>query len=297
MRKSFLSGLAVVLASFLVVSCSKDDNSSSNEVEERNETKENEENNPSAEDKRPFVYKALVEDVTGSWCPPCLYMIEAIREAKNSTTPLKERFAVVAIHDSGGRYDPMEIRGSDAILRHLTTLPSNDSEFPFHWSYPWLRLNRDQELFKSNAAQHIFERLEKNLTSPIGIKISSKLTETGGTVSVSFKTAENGLKDLKYNVFITEDNITYYQAGSGDYNFRHDDVLRAFYGDGSGNALETLTVGKEVTKADLNFSYNLMSREKLANVKVVVFVTNKNKAVVNAQEAKANETKDYQYAE
>ncbi|GIJ96477.1 hypothetical protein CAPN001_10460 [Capnocytophaga stomatis] len=314
MRKSFLSGLAIVMASFLVTSCSKEDDS--NKVEKRNETKEetpkgNEENNSSGENsnenntgtenKRLFVYKALVEDVTGTWCVNCPGVTYAIQSAKAATTPLKDRFVVAAIHYGGRRryYEPMEIDEYASILNHLATLPpkNGDTTFTFYWVAPWYKMNRNEWLYQRRLGQIVFEHLENTPSSPIGIKISSELTQTGGTVSVGFKTTENELNNLKYHVFVTEDNITYHQSGAGN-NFRHDDVLRAFYGDGSGNTLETLTKDKEIAKTDLRVSYRLMSREKLANVKVVVFVTDANtKAVLNVQEAKANETKEYQYAE
>ncbi|MDO4783368.1 MAG: Omp28-related outer membrane protein, partial [Capnocytophaga felis] len=273
-----------------------ENNNQDNNSSENNDGTNSEEGESSS---KMFVYKALVEDVTGTWCPNCPEVTYAIQRAKAATTSLKDRFVVVAIHYGGRRYEPMEIDGYASILNHLTTLPpkNGDDKFPFYWAAPWYKLNRNEELYQSRLGQIVFEHLEKTPSSPIGIKISSELTQTGGTISVGFKTTENELNNLKYHVFVTENNITHHQSGAGN-NFRHDDVLRAFYGDGAGNTLETLTRSKEINKTNLKVTYSLMSKEKLSNVKVVVFVTDANtKAVLNVQEATANETKDYQYVQ
>ncbi|GIM59260.1 Omp28-related outer membrane protein [Capnocytophaga canimorsus] len=344
MKKSFLWGLvALMLFSFFVISCQKEDSPLKEEknTEIKEETPEKEEGNSSssensnegnnggsndnsngsnqggdsdnsdqnnnqsgnnnstdnnqADNNVAFVSKVLVEDVTGTWCGYCPGVTRALQKAKNAETSLKERFVVVAIHNGKRRYEPMEITKSDALLEFFTTLPKN---IRFEGGFPWFRMNRDQQLYKSNASTHIFERLEKAPTSSIGIKISSQLGDDGGNISVSFKTTEN-LEGLKYHIFVTQDNLIYGQSDYDkgyDRSFKHDEVLRDIYGEVTGNALGTLTKGQEVTKANQKVSYNLLQHTDLDKVKVVVFVTNAAGAVVNVQEAKANETKDYQYA-
>ncbi|MFJ1366622.1 Omp28-related outer membrane protein [Capnocytophaga canimorsus] len=253
-------------------------------------------NSQSNQSDKPFVYKVLVEDLTGTWCVNCPAVTRALQKAKNAETSLKERFVVVAIHNGGRRsYDPMEITKSDALLEFFTTLPEN---IKFYWGFPWFRMNRDQQLYRSNASTHIFERLEKAPTSSLGIKISSQLDDNGGNISVSFKTTEKELVGLKYHIFITQDNLIYGQRDDEkgyDHYFKHDEVLRDIYGEVTGNELGTLTKGQEVTKENQQVSYTLLQNGTMDKVKVVVFVTNAAGAVVNVQEAKANETKDYEY--
>ncbi|MFK8275920.1 Omp28-related outer membrane protein [Capnocytophaga cynodegmi] len=290
MRKIFTFGLIAVLASLFMISCNKSDDS-------LGESNQGENNNPKdngqTDDKVAFVYKVLVEDFTGTWCQYCPAVTRALQRAKNADTPLKERFVVVAIHN-GNRKEPMEIIESYGLINHFKKLPNLNFQ-----GFPWLIFNRNQELRAFNAPTRIFERLEKTPTSPIGIKISSQLNTTGGNVSVSFKTTEN-LEGLKYHIFVTQDNLIYSQSdyqqgGKYDHNFKHDEVLRSVYGKTSGNELGTLTKGQEVTKGNQQVSYELLQHTDLDKVKVVVFVTNAAGAVVNVQEAKANQTKDYEY--
>ncbi|MFK8283172.1 Omp28-related outer membrane protein [Capnocytophaga cynodegmi] len=317
MKKIFTFSLIAVLASFFVISCSKSDDSLG-ETERRGESTEhtpeagggnqgdnssdsNPNNPPTDGDNsqpnqsdKPFVYKVLVEDVTGTWCGHCPSVARAIQRAKNADNPLKEKLVVVAIHNGNGWYEPMAITKSNILLNHFKTLPQN---IRFKGGFPWYKLNRDQDLYRSNAPQHIFERLEKTPTSPLGIKISSHLDDNGGRISVSFKTTEN-LEGLKYHIFVTQDNLTYgqsdYQQGY-NHNFKHDEVLRDIYGEVTGNELGTLTKSQEVTKENQQVSYTLLQNGTMDKVKVVVFVTNAAGAVVNVQEAKANQTKDYEY--
>ncbi|MFK8283173.1 Omp28-related outer membrane protein [Capnocytophaga cynodegmi] len=290
MRKIFTFGLIAVLASLFMISCNKSDDS-------LGESNQGENNNPKdngqTDDKVAFVYKVLVEDFTGTWCQYCPAVTRALQRAKNADTPLKERFVVVAIHN-GNRKEPMEIIESYGLINHFKKLPNLNFQ-----GFPWLIFNRNQELRAFNAPTRIFERLEKTPTSPIGIKISSQLNTTGGNVSVSFKTTEN-LEGLKYHIFVTQDKLIYSQSdyqqgGKYDHNFKHDEVLRSVYGKTSGNELGTLTKGQEVTKGNQQVSYELLQHTDLDKVKVVVFVTNAAGAVVNVQEAKANQTKDYEY--
>ncbi|CEN40840.1 conserved hypothetical protein [Capnocytophaga cynodegmi] len=246
---------------------------------------------PNQSDK-PFVYKVLVEDVTGTWCGHCPSVARAIQRAKNADNPLKEKLVVVAIHNGNGR-EPMEIIESYRLINHFKRLPNLSFT-----GFPWLIFNRNQEIRAFNAPTRIFERLEKTPISPIGIKISSQLNTTGGNISVSFKTTEN-LEGLKYHIFVTQDNLVYsqsdYEQGGYNHNFKHDEVLRAVYGKTAGNELGTLTKGQEVTKENQQVSYTLLQNGTMDKVKVVVFVTNAAGAVVNVQEAKANQTKDYEY--
>ncbi|MFK8288493.1 Omp28-related outer membrane protein [Capnocytophaga canimorsus] len=343
MKKSFLWGLvALMLFSFFVISCQKEDSPLKEEknTEIKEETPEKEEENSSssensnegnnggsndnsngsnqggdsdnsdqnnnqsgnnnstdnnqADNNVAFVSKVLVEDVTGTWCGYCPIATRSIQTAKNTQTPLKERFVVVAIHNRGGRRnEPMEIQKSYPLLSLFKILPNLNFK-----GFPFLVMNRDQQLPRGYTWVHIFERLEKTAPSPLGIKISSKLNATGGSVSVSFKTTEN-LEGLKYHIFVTQDHLIYGQSDvieKYDPNFKHDEVLRDIYGEVTGNALGTLTKGQEVTKENQQVSYKLLQHTDLDKVKVVVFVTNAAGAVVNVQEAKANQTKDYQYA-
>ena len=310
MRKKIKFSLAVILAFFFVTSCSKSDDSSNpigenqkttEETPKKNEENKDEKKNDDKDDKsdqnksKQFVYKALVEDVTGTWCPACPRASKAIENAKKAQT-YKDRFIPVAIHhNNGGFTEPMHIDKNRNIIRYFYTLPGN---LKFS-GYPHFMLNRNRQLHSGYAHTTIFTFLDATPTSPIGIKISSNLTETSGNVSVSFKSKEN-ISNLKYHIFILEDKIIAPQNDGGAYvsPYEHNDVVRDFYGNANGNDLGSFSAtNDEIIKSNQDFTYTLLSKDKLKNVKVVVFVTNQAGEVLNAQVAKANETKDYQYAE
>ncbi|GET44799.1 hypothetical protein RCZ01_01010 [Capnocytophaga felis] len=321
------------MASFLVTSCSKEDDSSketdrrseivkeeiskeeetpnqggnsdeNNSNQENNTTENNSnqdtnsnENNTGTNDEegentgKMFVYKAYLEYLTGSWCSVCPRVAETIEKLKTSNI-LKNRFVDVAIHSR----DHMGINKQWDLEEHFGTL--HDS-IKFDGSLiPWFRMNRNQWQYGSSAAQgHLGHLLKKKPHSPIGIKITSTLGQTNGKVSVNFKFKEN-LNNLKFNVFIVEDKfIAPQNMGRVYQNKQHMGILREVYGNVSGNDLGNVTQGQEILKTDLPVSYDLLTK-KLDNVRIVVFVTDANtKAVLNVQEAKANETKEYQYAE
>ncbi|WP_212906341.1 Omp28-related outer membrane protein [Capnocytophaga stomatis] len=321
MRKNFLFSLAILMVSFFVVSCSKEDDSSketgkrSEIVKEENSKEEeipnqensnssdnnsNQDNNnnnsaegntqegSSTEKKNIFAYKAYVEDVTATWCHNCPRTLHAIERAKKVEV-INKKFVSVAVHYR----DHMQVGNVSEVLSPLRTL--HDS-IRFESAVPWFRMNRNRYLYASNAHEHLDKYLQKKSTSPVGIKISSNLTQNGGKISVGFKFGES-MNNLKYSVFIVEDKIIHSQTG-GSYNFEHNDVLRAVYGNGAGNDLGSVNKDEEITKNDLQVNYSLLSAGKLSNVKVVVFISDAATGeVLNVQEAKANETKDYQYAE
>ncbi|MDO4781650.1 MAG: Omp28-related outer membrane protein [Capnocytophaga felis] len=321
MRKNFLFSLAVLMASFFVLSCSKEDDASKetgkrSEIVKEETTKEEEtpnqggsnssdnnsnqdntDNNSaegntqegsSTEKKNLFAYKAYVEDVTATWCHNCPRTLHAIEQAKKVAV-INKKFVSVSIHYT----DYMQVNNLYQVLSPLRTL--HDS-IQFKSAVPWFRMNRNRHLYASNAHEHIAKYLQKKSTSPVGIKISSNLTQSGGKISVGFKFGES-MNNLKYSVFVVEDKIMGGQRGYAG-NFVHNDVLRATYGTGSGNDLGSVNKDEEITKNDLQVNYNLLSAGKLSNVKVVVFVSDATThEVLNVQEAKANETKDYQYAE
>ncbi|GIZ14930.1 Omp28-related outer membrane protein [Capnocytophaga catalasegens] len=238
--------------------------------------------------KKQFVYKAYVEDVTGSWCSNCPPVIKIINQVKTANE-LGKRVVVVAVHNNNLRYfDPMHIDKSNSIVKYYRYLEKDNMT-----GFPYFAMNRHQQLYKSNAGQNIYTHLEKTPSSPLGIKISSELTETEGNVSVSFQ-SQVRLENLKYHIFIVEDNVIDYQFGVGS-NFEHNDVLRDCSGNIKGNSLGTLEANAEVIKNKQPVSYKLLSTGKLNNVRVVVFVTDASNKVINVQEAKANTTQDYQY--
>lgn len=235
-----------------------------------------------------FVYKAYVEEITGTWCPNCPRVKKAIERAKQADV-INKNFVAVALHYR----DIMAFNTKTYdVLDYLKTIHDT---LKFRGGVPWFRLNRERFLYASNATEHIHKYLKKKPHSTIGIKISSQLGQSQGKVSIGLKFKED-MTGLKYHVYILQDGINHEQNEGGRNRMQaHNGVLREVYGSASGNELGAVTKGQEIVKQDLQVNYELIKGGTLQNVRVVVFVSNDKNQVLNVQEAKANETKDYQY--
>lgn len=245
-----------------------------------------------------FQHRVLIEDATGTWCQFCPRVSYAIQQVKGNATH-GDKIVAVAIHqsyDNNGTYDdPMEIPAGNTLInmygsKHgLTGFPFGLINRTNKWTYP--EPNNLAQAFNAFNAQG----------SPVGIKISSNLTTSGGTITAEFRFSQ-GYQDLKYSVFVVENNVitpqspqsntTEYYNGQGA-NFVHNDVLRAVSGTATGNDLGTVTAGQNITKENQTVTYNLFNND-LTKVEVIVFVTDASGKVLNVQSAHANATVDYQ---
>lgn len=236
-----------------------------------------------------YQHKVLIEDYTGAWCGWCPRVSHSI-ELVTAHATLGSNIIPVAIHTG----DEMEIPASGAI-RNLFAVNSFPTAFvnrTAKWTSP-----------ENNNLAQVYNSINQQ-GSTIGIKISSTLTNTGGTVTADFKFSE-GYQDLKYHIYVLENNVirtddpqenytNFYNGQAVIPNFVHNDVLMAVSGTATGNALGTVTAGQEVNKSNQSVTYTLNNND-LSKVDVVVFVTDSTgKQVLNAQRTKANTTVDYQ---
>ncbi|MDO5105034.1 Omp28-related outer membrane protein [Capnocytophaga sp.] len=304
--KKIIAGL-LIATSFFTLSCSKDETSSLQPDQQGNEKPQEKPEDTSGEtpngnpNEKLFVYKAYVEDITGTWCGHCPNVSRVLDHIKKNLPAIKAQIVPVAVHTGGdSNYDLMQIEQRKPIVQYYRAKRNTDLHLT---GYPYFAMNRNKRLYASNAIENLDNFLKTKKTSPIGIKIESKLTETGGTISVAFDFKEK-FENLKYSVFVVEDkcidgqtNYTDHYGGSRYIsNFEHNDVFRAAYGNPLGNELGSVVKNTEVKKENLQVAYRLLNAGKLKNTRVVVFVSDANDNVLNVQEAKANETQDYQYA-
>lgn len=242
-----------------------------------------------------YQHKVLIEDVTGTWCQWCPRVTYAIEKVLEHQT-LGNKIVPVAIHYG----DAMQISAGQTL----------DSFFDVD-GYPFALIDREAKWDspQNNNLAQVYNKINQQ-GSPIGIKISSNLNTTGGTVTANFKFSQ-GYENLKYHIFVIENNVvlasspqknsTTFYGGNGDPQapsthpeFIHNDVLRAVSGTVTGNTLGTVTAGQELTKENQSVNYTLYNND-LSKVEIVVFVTdNTGKKVLNVQKAHANETLDYQ---
>lgn len=236
-----------------------------------------------------YVHKVILEDITSVGCIACPYAAQAIAEVK--ALSIGSRVIPVGAHIDYGMSDPMKISYSVALRDHFVSNYGLDG-------YPFVLINRDAKWagnMLNNKAQ-VANALSNS--SPIGIKISSNLTNTGGTVTASFKFSQ-GYENLNYSIYILENEIVSPQKRPNypnniDQNYSHLDVLRATASSNiTGSSIGSVTPGQEVVKSNQQVSFSLFNND-LSKVEVVVFVTGADGKVLNAQIAHANETKDYQ---
>lgn len=298
MKKRILFGafLAFTL-SFSTISCSSDDSKEDKTVV----VNPDDPNNPgnggnNGNTSTKYQHKVLIEDATGTWCQYCPRVTYAIEKAKENATHGNKVVAVAIHHSSYQQYpDPMQIEAANTLVSMFSS-KHGLTGFPFglinrsnKWSVP-----------ENNNLAQVFNTLNQNGSS-VGIKISSNLTNTGGTITADFKFSQ-GYEDLKYTIYVIENGIVTPQSpqsnstgfyGGQGANFVHNDVLRAVSGTATGNTLGTVTANQEVSKSGQNVSYTLFNND-LTKVEVVVFVSDASGKVLNVQSAHANETVEYQ---
>lgn len=302
MKKRLLLGTLVIAAlGFTATSCSSD-----TEETGTNTPITGDPNNPTPNPNpgnggsttAKYKHRVLIEDATGTWCQYCPRVSYAIQQAKANATH-GDKIVAVAIHqsyDNNGTYDdPMEIPAGNTLINMyvsnhgLTGFPFGLINRTTKWASP-----------ENNKLAQVFNAINQQ-GSPVGIKISSNLTTSGGTITAEFKFSQ-GYENLKYSVFVLENNVvtpqspqsnsTGYFNGQGA-NFVHNDVLRAVSGTATGNALGTVTPGQSITKDNQTVTYSLFNND-LSKVEVVVFVSDASGKVLNVRAAHANTTADFE---
>lgn len=285
-KRLFLSMLLTATIGVFSISCSSSDDGDGNGNGNGNG------NTTSAR----YQHKVLIEDATGTWCQYCPRVSYAIQKSKENATH-GNKVVAVAIHQSDypSYPDPMQITASKTLVNMFSSTYGLEG-FPFglinrtsKWTSP-----------ENNNLAQVFNAINQQ-GSMVGVKISSNLTTTGGTISASFKFSQ-GYENLKYTIYVIENgvvtpqspqsNSTGYFDGAGA-NFVHNDVLRGVSGTTTGNTLGSVTAGQEVVKGDQSITYTLFNND-LSKVEVVVFVTDSSGKVLNVQSAHANQTVEYQ---
>src|SRR5690554_6492406 len=232
-----------------------------------------------------FKHKVLVEDFTGTWCGWCtriIYALELIKAQTPNVIP-------VAIHNN----DEFDFTGRTPLEDYLM----------IEGAYPFAAINR-KTIWKNPQHHNVSQPIELiQPESPVGIKINSNLENSSGTVDLSFYFKENISGQLKYAVYVVENqlkadqknyNSDLYEGVPVLYNFTHNHTLRGVYGNIIGNNLEQeATERTEIVLSDLAVNY---SCENISNLQIVVFLMNEEGSVLNVQIADGNTEKDYEFA-
>ena len=284
------------MLSLATVSCSSSDDSTVN-VDPNPNPNPNPEPEPEPEPvTAKFKHRVLVEDFTGIWCGWCPRVAHGIDLLKE--TPEADNYVFGAIHNG----DVLTISGTGSLATSLWTkfqTPSNQRGYPFAainrsttWKYPEPNnLNQVKNLVQAAGV-------------PVGIKISSTLTPTGGSINFGIKMGQT-MTGLKYVCYVVENGITkpnnpqenytdYYGGADLLPNFVHNDAFLKSTGALAGTAIsDATTSGTEINYTGQSITYTSHTNN-IENIEVVVMVLNDKNDVINVRKAKANATVDYE---
>lgn len=211
-----------------------------------------------------FKHRLLIEDFTGTWCVNCprvTYTIEEELEPEHH-----DKFVAVAWHNGVDKGDPFTFLPYETQLHDI--LSNKLAENPDFVSYPYSPINRanewkrDGQMYDVQQVTDLFQE-----SSPIGIRIDSDLTETDGSVNVSFKFSQDYNEELRYIVYIVEDGLVYEQHNSSPFyggqsiveEFVHNAVVKGMAGtDVLGTPIPTneTNAGQIFNSGRINVTFN-----------------------------------------
>lgn len=235
-----------------------------------------------------YSQKVLVEDYTGTWCGYCTRVWHAINLAKQQSN----RVVSVAVHVDGN--DPFKFDGSQLLK----------STFGIG-GLPAARINRTNTWTNPEHENIAEVTNQTGDISDLGLSVASVLNgnTVDFTVKVGFSTTIS--EQLNIVVYLVENGLIYNQVNYNSYvaggqspivGFTHNDVLRALYTDVFGETIpagETLedNIYEKVFQKTIPSTVNASNYQNLHLVAFVIDATSKE--VLNVQEVKVGETKDF----
>ncbi len=227
--------------------------------------------------------KVLLEDYTETWCGYC----PAIAIAIEKLTKNNKNIIPVALHNEGDF--------------KLSSVKNLIDVFDI-MGVPTLKLNRGETVEKE---EQITKYLDKKVN--LGLAISSSLSDK--TLKAKIKVhfdyrddantklvvylLENGLIAPQANYYNNDVNSPLYQKGNPIENFEHNHVARLLLTSPFGDKIPE---DKNTTNGiyEKDFSVTLPATIKdTSKLSIVAFVVNSSKQVINVQEAKVGEDKDF----
>ena len=225
-----------------------------------------------------FKRRAMVMQFTGTECPNCPYVIEALEQLSADAT-YKNLFTWTAIHTYNVTTDP-------AAPCNSADQQKLNSTYGIQY-FPSVLVDINlarQEGAYSNVAVNL-ANIKKGIDSamataaPVGISATMTLDESNRVVTARVSVKAKDSKVYSVGMWLLEDNIKGGQSGSSTIT-SHDHAVRyvARGTDGTANYIGyALNDGKAMTAgqiADYVFSINISNQSiKLANCKLVFFVT------------------------
>ena len=229
-----------------------------------------------------FKHKVLVEEYTGNWCGNCPRLLNAVDLLKQQTS----NAIVVGTHLFGG--DPFISADGNALAsqENVTNVPTGKINRTINWTGP-----------QNQNVQQVINLIAASSNTGIAIKSSIVGNTLNATINVGYAQPLTGAAKLV--VYVVEDNLfaTQTNYSSNLYggltsipNFKYNGILRKAISSLQGDAIPN-------TGADNAKDYSIAlptNINNVANAKIVAFVINSSGNVVNVQEAKVGEIKNYE---
>ncbi len=224
------------------------------------------------------MHRALVEEYSGTWCGNCPRILYGVDLLKAQT----QQAIVVAIHLFNG--DPFISSNGNNLAnnRGVGSVPAGYINRTISWVGP-----------QYQNVRQVIDQIKPSTETGIAINTSF----TTSTINIGVKLDFDGqtASGTKLTVYLVEDRLfatqsnyssNLYGGKSSIPNFRYDGVLRA--------VISSLD-GDEVTNYEKNYTIEVPKNiSTLGNVSVVAFVTGANGAVLNAQQVKLGENREFE---
>ncbi len=231
--------------------------------------------------------KVLLEDYTGTWCgfcPEVAYAVDKIvKENKN--------VIAVAVH-----YDESfsNFRGRNKLLRTLNID-----------SYPTCKINRIYEWESWGSTSEVEQHLTKKTN--LGLAINSSLSgeELAVKVKVHYDVkskgqnrlvvylVENGLIASQKNYYNENPSSHWYQKGNPIEDFEHNHVARMALTDILGDIIpDDKNAADSTYEKDFKVALPSYIKDK-SKLQIVAFVVDTSRKVINVQQTKVGEDKDF----
>lgn len=241
-----------------------------------------------------YLHRVVIEDFTGTACGPCARVIRALEALENHVYigngfPVTyENLLTIGVHVNVPSSDPFTVNNYAYPLFDVYKTKFNYTEQGY-WS-PFAVVNGEAEWAypESRNLDHPMSLVK--VSSPIGIKIGSTLNSTNGVAVTEVAFSEN-FENLTYSIVVVEDDLIYSQAGIGA-NYSHQAVLRAGTTPVIGLPIpaEKSKKGQIFTPDPQTFSYKSVNTD---NMRVIVIIRDEHGNILNAQDAKGGDSKDF----
>lgn len=213
-----------------------------------------------------FAHRHLLIDHTGTECPNCPYMMSALEELAQDSE-YNSQYLLACSH-SYNRTDPMYNQGSAAIGNKFG-----------NGYYPYVMMDLNKTLGVNNSmvavnVQNLKKLLDNNKVAAADAGISAAVGATPMQIIINAEVKAAVTGKYRVGMWILEDNIEAAQSGAtaSEHNI-HNNAVRAIVGsltNLTGEELGTIEAGKS---ASIVRTVNISSNWKIANCKVLLFVT------------------------